>query len=535
MRSTKLHPLALLLACASLCVWFPHTHAQVRGYRECRQPNYITKQGKIYAVDPADESVETEIKIKGVSWSGMEKDNMIPEGLWGSEEMDGFGTVGTSVAKLLKLLTDNKFNSIRLPLNAQYVTSDPLPQVSFIHSYENRELVSFDEIAEVKYFDLLGRVIEVLGEQKITVLLDIHLLGKYSTDAFWYTTPMPANLNETEIYKAVSYLAKTLCSQVHWNVLGIDLKDAMTDAQWNAHDDDVNVKYDCRDAAQQLGNRVLELCPQWLVFVGGASSPTDFQKFSVGDDYEMSGHWPGGNLKNASARPVELSVANKVVLAPHAHAHGVLPRNYFFSSDSNCSSDVDKLGLMDGTSESECLAIENGEFKPSKRDCYLPDFGCNEFEALSASDLQSNYETVLKEAVGDVSDSDSAPVVLGAFSGVYGPLQPQQSAVLDMLIDYASNQQGGYFWSLNPNVEYYLEHPKDKKPGFIGRTHFGLLKSTTWQEANPELLEAMARMPPSEIPCYGEVLKEDNTAHRPLRSSTCTILAFILVVVSSIY
>lgn len=43
------------------------------------------QRGKILAVDPMDPSVQTEIRIKGVSWSGMEKIDMIPEGLWGTE------------------------------------------------------------------------------------------------------------------------------------------------------------------------------------------------------------------------------------------------------------------------------------------------------------------------------------------------------------------------------------------------------------------------------------------------------------------
>lgn len=44
----------------------------------------MTKNGKIVAVDPQS-ATETEVKIKGVAWSGMEKLSMIPDGLWGTE------------------------------------------------------------------------------------------------------------------------------------------------------------------------------------------------------------------------------------------------------------------------------------------------------------------------------------------------------------------------------------------------------------------------------------------------------------------
>lgn len=66
-------------------------------FTECRQPNYLAKNGKIVAVDPLDATVETEIKIKGVSWGGMEKENMIPDGLWGTTTANKEGVQATTV------------------------------------------------------------------------------------------------------------------------------------------------------------------------------------------------------------------------------------------------------------------------------------------------------------------------------------------------------------------------------------------------------------------------------------------------------
>lgn len=65
---------------------------------ECRHPNYVTKNGKILAVDPKD-ATETEIKIKGVAWSGMEKLSMIPDGLWGTEAPNQ-GVQATTVVRI---------------------------------------------------------------------------------------------------------------------------------------------------------------------------------------------------------------------------------------------------------------------------------------------------------------------------------------------------------------------------------------------------------------------------------------------------
>lgn len=69
------------------------------GFTECRQPNYVAKNGKVLAVDPQNPSVETEIRIKGVAWSGMEKENMIPDGLWGTATPNSQGTQATTVVR----------------------------------------------------------------------------------------------------------------------------------------------------------------------------------------------------------------------------------------------------------------------------------------------------------------------------------------------------------------------------------------------------------------------------------------------------
>lgn len=67
----------------------------------CRHTNYVARGGKILALDPEDATASTEVKIKGVAWSGMEKINMIPEGLWGSTVKNSYGTTGTKVVRSL--------------------------------------------------------------------------------------------------------------------------------------------------------------------------------------------------------------------------------------------------------------------------------------------------------------------------------------------------------------------------------------------------------------------------------------------------
>lgn len=349
----------------------------------------------------------------------------------------------------------------------------------------------------------------------MTVLLDIHVIDKYDRDAYWYTAPF-VNVTDSPPYKAITFLAKTLCNANHWNIIGVDLKDEMLNVQWNANTDDVNVKTDWRGAAEILANRVNELCPQWLVFVGGASSPTPAQSFRVRDDYkELSSHWDGGNLKNATLHPLKLTLPNKVVYAPHAHAHGVFPRNYFYTPTSNCSllgsgdSASNDFELTTAQRTSECIEFDaSGAKVATKLKCSKSKFACQSYAHVASTDVAALYKNVMNEAVGAIAAQNNDPIVLGSFSGVYGPGQPQQTAALEFLIDFAATSaQGGYFWALNPDSEFYLEDAVDKTAGVFGRTHYGVMSTTSWQQAHADLLTALARMPSSTVPCYGGVAK----------------------------
>ncbi|KAG3019782.1 hypothetical protein PC121_g14539 [Phytophthora cactorum] len=494
------------------------THA-VHGFLECRQPNYLAKGGKILAVDPDDASVQTEIRIKGVSWGGMEKIDMIPDGLWGTESPNSKGTQATTISKLQDFLDSNGFNSIRLSLNADYVNANPDPQLSYIHGYENSELTTWDDPEHVDYVNFLARVVETLQNRKLTVLLDIHRLTKYEQDAFWYTNPF-VKVTESGAYKAATYLAEKLCGSRFWNIIGIDLKDEMLRAQWNADPEDSDETTDWHQAAGIMADAVLERCPQWLVFVGGASSFTDAQRFRVDEDYGLSNHWNGGNLQNATLNPLNVSTKNKIVLAPHAHAHGVYPQNYLYTPESNCTDDVEQFESLDLTlkqGETLCVDFINGTKTESKLGCSDSHVACSSYEHISIPETLKNYETVMKEALGDLPDNSDTPLVLGAFSGVYGKTQPHQTAVLAYLIDFAASVQGGYFYALNPDTERYLEDSADGKAGTFAVTHYGLMQTTSWQEPNADLLEALQRIPSTEIPCYGG--KETNSAATIARDS----------------
>jgi hypothetical protein len=228
-----------------------------------------------------------------------------------------------------------------------------------------------------------------------------------------------------------------------------------------------------------------------------------------------------------------VSVDNKLVFAPHAHAHGVFPQNYFFTPETNCTDDVElfeQLELSTAQRETTCVDFINGTKTESKLGCSDSHFVCSSYEHVSTSDTLAHYETVMQEALGELPTSD-IPLVLGAFSGVYGAAQPQQTAVLDYLIDLAASVQGGYFYALNPDTERYLEDSADGKAGTFVVTHYGLMQTSSWQEPYADLLQALERMPSSEIPCFGGAETSDAASMigmtmLPLASS---LLATVLI------
>ncbi|EQC30132.1 hypothetical protein SDRG_12190 [Saprolegnia diclina VS20] len=98
----------------------------------CQQPDYQSKNGKIYAV--AKNGTEVSFQIKGVNWFGMETGLRSPFGLWDNEQN------GTTVYAIAQFLAKNKFNSVRIPLCVESILNNKAPQLSIINRVTNRAL-----------------------------------------------------------------------------------------------------------------------------------------------------------------------------------------------------------------------------------------------------------------------------------------------------------------------------------------------------------------------------------------------------------
>ncbi|CAK4468747.1 unnamed protein product [Aphanomyces euteiches] len=489
----------------------------VKTFRTCRQTNYVTSNNQIFAVDPANPDTKTPIQIKGVQWMGMETADGIPNGLWGkgSVQRDS-GINGTSLADMLKFMYANKINTVRLPLAANNIIDDIFPKVTNIHG-ENREIALYAKGFTPRMSDFLARFIGSFQKYRIGVVLDIHVLtARFVQDAYWYY-PSPDSIENTVAYKAAVILAKNYCKVDYWNVLGIDLKNAMTDAAWPSAAGGNN-NTDWAAASDAIAAKINELCPQWLVFVAGGSN----SKGGFVVDTATYPIWPGLNFANATKRPLK---AKNVVYSPQAFSQGAQPYGYFFNPKSNCSA----VPLAD--KNTECVVIVNGLKVPNTHralECPNSNLQCQSYTPLSTADLASTYQRLLDENLGDVVKGQKVPVVFGSFGGIYGKDQPLQSSVLDLIIKYISTSTaGGFFASLNPDTEMWLEAPPAGNKT-IGKAHYGLMSASSWQVANVDLLQAMSAMKSSDIPCYGDTQPGDPDAKENGASTASTMFALLM-------
>jgi len=90
---------------------------------------------------------------------------------------------------------------------------------------------------------------------------------------------------------------------------------------------------DWRLAAQRIGNAILSVQPNWLIFVEGVSclsggTPNAWD--NIPDPWQNCDWW-GGNLSGAVTQPVVLNVANRLVYAPHDYGISVFDRQPWFN------------------------------------------------------------------------------------------------------------------------------------------------------------------------------------------------------------
>ena len=107
-----------------------------------------------------------------------------------------------------------------------------------------------------------------------------------------------------------------------WNVIGVDLKNEPHGAAtWGTN----NIVTDWRLAAERIGNTILKINSNLLIFVEGISNNQI--------NLTAEANWDGGNLTGVISAPIRLSNPQKLVYSPHVYGPDVYLQSYFTSSN----------------------------------------------------------------------------------------------------------------------------------------------------------------------------------------------------------
>lgn len=407
---------------------------------ECQQPNFVSKNGKIVAVF-ADSS-EVQIDIKGVNWLGMEDKAGVPLGLWDNTRD------GSTMYRVAQFLASNNFNAVRLPLTIDSVMRNVPVDFDKINTNSNR---AFDDVTN--YLRMVSLVVQGLGQHKIGVVLDFHLLSAQTaadSSGLWYGS----SIQMSDIQKAIDELTKTLCNGKHFNVIGLDLKDGLgASATWGDNSDT-----DWAVAATTLGNYLLKACPKWLVFVQGVQGSAHKDVYD-GNKEIKNKFLAGSDLTGVAKAPIKLTTSGKVVYAPKYYSSSFLPQQFFFDK-STVAGDM-----------------------------------LEDYTELSDTTLRKNVLLNMDYMFGSTYQTGSA-VVLSSFGGLMGAAdnttQKTSTRIIQVAIEkmLASDKglAGGFFWSLNPDTYWPYPSPDNSNPTAAG------LVDETWRSANMDVLKNLANM-----------------------------------------
>ncbi len=230
-----------------------------------------------------------QVRLSGVNWSGFESGTFAPHGLgvrnWQS---------------MLKQIERTGFNTIRLPFSNQLF--DPSSKPQGINYRLNPDLKGLRGLA------LMDRIIQGAGKIGLKVILDRHDPMADQRPALWYTDQVPqTRWIQDWVMLAQHYRGNT-------TIIGADLNnEPHSPATWGGG----NPSTDWRLAAQQAGNAILAVNPQWLIIVEGI------------DVYQGDSYWWGGNLQGAKRFPVRLSRPDKLVYSAHDYGPEVYPEQWF--------------------------------------------------------------------------------------------------------------------------------------------------------------------------------------------------------------
>ena len=237
------------------------------------------------------DSTGTPVKISGVNWFGMESSRFVPDGLHARNYKD-----------MMDQMKGAGFNAIRLPFSDQLFASGSQP--SGIDYGRNPDLAGLGSL------QILDRIVSYAGQIGMRIILDHHRNSAgdgASENGLWYDGA----------YSEQDWIANWTSLAVRYRdnptVIGADLhNEPHGAAAWGG-----GGANDWAAAAERAGNAILNVNPDWLIFVEGVET------------YAGQSYWWGGNLMGVQNRPVQLNTANKLVYSAHDYPNSIFAQPWF--------------------------------------------------------------------------------------------------------------------------------------------------------------------------------------------------------------
>jgi endoglucanase len=263
------------------------------------------------------DSTGATVRLTGINWFGMETDNLTFHGLWANR------TWRSHIDQMAQL----GFNTIRVPFTNAALR--PGAQATSINTNSNPDLIGLSPL------QILDLVINYAGSKGMRIILDRHRPGPGDTpnaNPLWYTSVV----SEATWISDWQMLAQRYAGNT--TVIGADLHNEPNErgqptnplgACWGCG---VQGR-DWRLAAERAGNAILQVQPNWLIFVEGVGCIDGYAPNSndnIPDEGPTVCDWWGGNLSRVRTHPVRLNVANRLVYSPHDYAISVYDRQPWF-------------------------------------------------------------------------------------------------------------------------------------------------------------------------------------------------------------
>lgn len=222
-------------------------------------------------------------KLSSVNWYGASDELFIPGGL----DIQHRNVIASTIRSL-------GFNSVRLPYADEMVMTNPPIMPHLVSA--NPDLIG------KRALDVFDAVVEALTDAGIAVIINNHITtatwccGADPCDAGWANDHLGPICRVKQTEEDWIQHWETVMGRLAHNprVIGADLRNEVR-GLWGTQPWDRWAA-----AAENAGNRLLAMNPDWLIIVGGTES--------------------GNDLTGVARRPVKLDVDNKVVYSAHVYA-----------------------------------------------------------------------------------------------------------------------------------------------------------------------------------------------------------------------